>query len=89
VTNLSSLASAILAARELQRLAHVEPFPPVRRGKDALPSRALPAPLVETVARAIGEYLDASMQKHERVRQRPRHEHRAVTRGRRKKPGRR
>ncbi len=51
VANLSSLASAILAARELQRLAHVQPFP-VRRSKDALLSRALPAPLVETVVRA-------------------------------------
>lgn len=89
VTNLSSLASSIVAARELQRLAHVQPFPVVRRGKDGLSSQALPAPVVENVIRAISGYLDASMQKHERVRQRPRHEHRAITRGRRTKPGRR
>ncbi len=84
VTNLSSLASAILGARELQRLAQVQPFPLARRGKDALSSRALPAPLVEAVVRAIGESLDASMQKHEHAGPRPRHEHRPVKRGRRK-----
>ena len=89
VTNLSSLATSILAARELQRLAYLQPFPAVLRGKAALSSGTLPAPLVEIVARAIGEYLDASMQKYERGRQRPRHEHRAVKRPRRKKPGRR
>jgi hypothetical protein len=89
VTNLSALASAILAAREIERLAPVQAFARARRGHDALESRALPAALVQTLLRAIGESLDASMQKHERARLRPRHEHRLDKRRRKKRPGRR
>jgi hypothetical protein len=89
VTNLSSLASAILAARQLERLAQVQPVARARRGHDVLESRALPAALVQTLVRAIGESLDALMQKHDRARARPRHEHRPDNRRRKKKPGRR
>ena len=84
ITSLSSLASGILAAWELERLGQVQPFPSPRRGKDAMASGALPPPLVTSVVRAIGEALDASLQKHERVRPRPRHEDRAVKRGRKR-----
>jgi hypothetical protein len=87
VTNLSSLAAAILAARELERLAQLQPFARARRGHEAFESRALPAALVQTLVRAIGESLDTSMQKHERARPRPRHEHRPGKRRGRKKPG--
>ena len=84
VTNLSSLASGVLAAWELERLGQVQPFPSPRRTKDSLASGALPPPLVASVVRAIGEALDASLQKHERVRLRPRHEDRPVKRGRKR-----
>jgi hypothetical protein len=89
VTNLSSLASAILAARELERLAPPQPFTRARRGHDASEPRALQPALVQTLIRAIGESLDAAMHKHERARARPRHEHRPDNRRRKKKPGRR
>jgi hypothetical protein len=89
IENLSSLASAILAAKELERLAHVRPFARGRRGGEGLASAVLSAPLVASVVRAIGESLDAALQKHERARPRPRHEPPPVTRRLRKKARRR
>jgi hypothetical protein len=88
VTNFSSLASAILGARQLERLAHLQPFARERGAHDALASRALPATLVEAVVRSIGESLDAAMQQRRRARPRPRHEPR-TGRPQKKKPGRR
>lgn len=88
VANLSSLASAILVAREFERLVHVQLFARERRGEDAMASGALPATLARAVVRSIGEALDASMQKQERARPRPRHEHQTKNRRRKKKgPG--
>ena len=89
VTNLSSLASAILAAKELERLARVQPIARGRRGHGAPESGALSPALAQTLVRTIGESLDVSMQKHERASPRPRHEHRPGRRRRKKTPRRR
>ena len=63
VTNLSSLASALLAVSELERLSQVQPFPRDRRAAESAGS--LPPALVKALLRAIGESLDAMFNEHE------------------------
>jgi hypothetical protein len=72
VTNLSSLASAILAAVEIQRL-HAQPL--VRDGPvlEAVGSRGIAPEFAHALIRAIGAALDALLLKHERTRPHPRH----------------
>ena len=69
IANLSSLASALLAASERERLAQVQPFPRDRRTPEA--TRLLPPALAKALLRAIGETLDALIQEHERRRPPP------------------
>jgi hypothetical protein len=69
IDNLSSLASALLAASELERLAQVQPFPRDRRTPDS--ERLLPPALAKALLRAIGETLDALIQEHRRRRPQP------------------
>jgi hypothetical protein len=63
VTNLSSLAAALLAASELEQLSQVQPFP--RNVRAAESARPLPLALVKALLRAIGESLDAMFHEHE------------------------
>ena len=83
VTNLSSLASALLAASELERFSQVQPLPRnVRAAESAGP---LPLALVKALLRAMGESLDATFHEHEgrRAPTRPRVQDRGRRRGKR------
>src|SRR6266498_524163 len=71
VTNLSSLASSLLAALEVERL-RVQPFLRERGTQDPIRSRALTPGLAHALIRSIGVALDALFQKHDRIRTRPR-----------------
>jgi len=84
VANLSSLASSILAARELERLAHVQPIFRERRTQEPIGSRALAPGLANALLRSIGAALDTSFQKRAQPRIRPRHVHRHDPRRRKK-----
>jgi hypothetical protein len=84
VTNLSSLASSILVAYEFERLAQVQPFPRQGRIPDSIGSRALPPALAHALVRSIGDALDASYKKHERIRPGSRHAHEQRNNRRRK-----
>jgi hypothetical protein len=85
VANLSSLAAALLAALEAERLASAPASPRLRRREqDLLASRALPPKVAHEVIRAIGAALDASLHEGATRRLRPRHAHRPEKRRRRK-----
>ena len=88
-TNLSSLAGALLAALEVERLASTQAFARARRAQDPMTSRALPPARAHEVIRAIGVALDASLQKGERARPGARHAHPRDSRRRRKDASRR
>ncbi len=84
VTNLSSLASSLLAALEVERL-RVQPFLRERGTQDPIRSRALTPGLAHALIRSIGVALDALFQKHDRIRTRPRrHVHQRGDRRRKK-----
>jgi hypothetical protein len=82
VTNLASLAKALLAALEVERLGSSEPVLRGRRSRNPLASRVLPPVVAREVIREIGAALDAALRQGRGARPQP---GRAGGRGRRRR----